>query len=83
LEKLEDGNWVLARYSWGKIEVVSNAMTAEHGALENRNLYAVTLRNFNQIDKTMRIVYREKVLYIRHIDNTDPYCLKILCEELE
>jgi hypothetical protein len=80
LEKLDNGDWVLEKYVWGKIEVGVNTLNAEHGILENKNSYSIVVRNFTKVDKSMRFVYKNAILYIKHIDNMDVNYLKIFCE---
>jgi hypothetical protein len=81
LEKFCDSYWVLEKYVWGKIEVGANILGAEHGILENKGFYNVIIRNFVKVDKSMRFVYKNMVLYIKHIDDMDTSYLKIFCEE--
>jgi head-tail adaptor len=82
VERPENGSWLLEKYVWGKIETGSNLLSTEHGVLENKNFYNIIIRNFINIDKYMRFIYKNTVLYIKHIDNMDRDFLKVFCEEL-
>ena len=74
--------WQTVDVLWAKIELINNSIITNHGVVEGKNQLLITIRKNNNIDKNMRIVYNEIVLYIKYIDNLNNYYTKLYCEEI-
>ena len=71
------------RYIMGaKIELINNSIITNHEVVEGKNQLLITIRKNNDIDKNMRIVYNEIILYIKYIDNLNKYYTELYCEEI-
>ena len=73
--------WTTVEILWAKIELIHNTITTNHETIENKNQLLITIRKNSEVNKNMRIVYNEIVLYIKHIDDFDKKYTKIYCEE--
>lgn len=76
--------WRVYKKIWGDITPISVAYNYSNYISETKATHKITLRYFNDIDSTMRIVYNNRIFsikYILNIKEQNKY-LEIICEEI-